>query len=196
MTRPSCTFQRTKPSIRKPERLRQEIPKLTHSVVDSGRQLEEKTPWTPAPHRCSIRKRVTRPALGGGGIGHELAGLKDEKLPAKKREAKHKDLLKAIAETRKTGPLQSSTVTPVPFQIHDGEMRAAANTPGKSVYELTAQTNAPVLTALRIEVLPVTGEAARHTPEGGFIVDQIEAWVILPDGRQDKIAFRSFRSGF
>jgi hypothetical protein len=82
----------------------------------------------------------------------------------------------------------------VPFQIRDGEMLAAANTPGKSVYELTAKAEAQVLTALRIEVLPLKGEAARHSPEDGFIVDKIEAWEIRPDGHQQKIAFRSFVS--
>ena len=86
----------------------------------------------------------------------ELADLKDEKIPAKKKEAKRKDLLKAIAETRADwlAPRQSRSPT-VPFQIHDGEMLAAANTPGKSVYELTAMVDAPVITRLRIEVLPL-----------------------------------------
>ena len=79
------------------------------------------------------------------------------------------------------------------FQIHDGEMLAAANTPGKSVYELTATRRASI-EALRIEVLPVTGEAARHTPEDGFIVDQIDAWIIQPMAARRRSQFRSFIS--
>ena len=71
---------------------------------------------------------------------------------------------------------------------------AAANTPGKSVYELTATVDAPAVTALRIEVSPANPKAARHTPEGGFIVNQIDAWVVQPDGHQDKVAFRHFIS--
>ena len=35
--------------------------------------------------------------------------------------------------------------------------------------------------------------SARHTPEDGFIVDQVDAWVIRPNGREEKIAFRYFR---
>ena len=73
-------------------------------------------------------------------------------------------------------------------------MRAAANTPGKSVYQLTATVDVPVMTALRIEVSPANGEVARHTPEDGFIVEQLDAWVIQPNGRQDKIRFRYFVS--
>lgn len=48
------------------------------------------------------------------------------------------------------------------------------------------------MTALRIEVLPLKPETARHTPEDGFIVDKTEAWVILPGGRQEKVAFQTF----
>ena len=73
-------------------------------------------------------------------------------------------------------------------------MRAAANTPGQSVYELTATVDAAVITALRIEVSPANAEVARHTPEDGFIVDQTDAWVIQPNGHRDKIPFRYFIS--
>src|SRR4029077_13127730 len=74
----------------------------------------------------------------------------------------------------------------------DGEMRAAANTPGKSAYELVAKSDLPVVTALRVEVLPTTGEVARHNPEDGYIVDQIEAWVIQPNRHEEKIRFHHF----
>jgi hypothetical protein len=47
---------------------------------------------------------------------------------------------------------------------------------------------------LRVEVLPTTGEAARHNPEDGFIVDQVQAWVIQPNGHQEKIRFHYFVS--
>jgi hypothetical protein len=117
--------------------------------------------------------------------------LPQEKLPAKKLERERKDLLKAIAEDRAAAN-SKAVKTPVAFQISDGEMRAAANTPGKAVYELTAKADAQVLTALRIQVLPLKPETTRHTPEDGFIVDKVEAWVIRPGGRQEKIAFRTF----
>ena len=182
-----------KDKARYPEaaRLQEEITKLTHSVVDLGRRLEETTRWTPFPIVAASASEALALRWEARELEDELAGLKDEKLSAKKKEAKHKDLLKAIAETRNLSRSKAA-VTPVAFQIHDGELRAAANTPGKSVYELAAKAEAPILTALRIEVLPVTGDAARHTPEGGFIVDQIDAWVVQPNGREDKIPFRYF----
>ncbi|HEX4485614.1 MAG TPA: DUF1553 domain-containing protein, partial [Terriglobales bacterium] len=73
-----------------------------------------------------------------------------------------------------------------------GEARAAANTPGTAVYDLTANADAQILTALRVEVLPQKPETTRHTPEDGFIVDKMEAWVAQPGGREEKIAFRTF----
>ena len=44
----------------------------------------------------------------------------------------------------------------------------------------------PSLTAIRIEVPPLDPEMARHTPEDGFIVDKVEAWVIQPSGQKTK----------
>src|SRR5579859_1247859 len=48
------------------------------------------------------------------------------------------------------------------------------------------------MTALRIEVAPVNSEIARHTPEAGFKVDRMDAWIVEPDGHEKKIAFRYF----
>ena len=53
-----------------------------------------------------------------------------------------------------------------------------------------------VLTAIRIEVPPLDPEIARHTPEDGFIVDKVQAWVIQPGGQKSQIAVPLFCSGF
>jgi len=174
-------------------RLQEEIANLTHSVVDFGRQLEGHAHWTPFPITAASASEELALRWEIGESERELAILKDEKISAKKKEIKRKDILKDIAETTKQA-LSKAGHAPVAFQIHDGEMRAAANTPGKSVYELTATVDAPVLTALRVEVLPINSEAARHTPEDGFVVDRIDGWVIQPNGHQDKISFRYFIS--
>jgi Protein of unknown function (DUF1553)/Protein of unknown function (DUF1549)/Planctomycete cytochrome C len=174
-------------------RLEQEIATLKRSVVDRGRQLEDQAHWTPLPITAASASEELALRWDVGELERELATVKDEKISTKKKEAKRKDFLKAIAETRERARSKAGD-KPVAFQIHDGEMRAAANTPGQSVYELTATVDVPVMTALRIEVSPVTGEAARHTPENGFIVDQVDAWVVQPNGRQDKIPFRYFIS--
>ena len=173
--------------------LQQEIAALTHSVVDQGRELEGRSQWTALPITAASASEAPALRWEADQLERELARLPHEKLPAKKRADKQKYLVKAIAETRKQAASKAGE-KPVAFQIHDGEMRAAANTPGQSVYELTATVDAPVVTALRIEVVPANPDTARHTPELGFIVDQIDAWVVQPNGHQDKIPFRYFIS--
>jgi hypothetical protein len=173
--------------------LQHEIATLTHSVVDFGRQLEGQTQWQPVAITAASASEGPAIRWEANQLERQLAGLPEEKISARKKERKRKDLLKAIAETTKQA-LSKAREKPVAFQIRDGEMRAAANTPGKSVYDLSATLDAPLITALRIEVLPANPEVARHTPEDGFIVDQVEAWVVHPNGRQDRIPFRYFIS--
>jgi hypothetical protein len=173
--------------------LQQEIAKLTRSVVDSGWQLEEQAHWTQLPITAAAASEELALQWEADQTERELAGVKDEKISAKKKEARRKDLLKEVAEARKLARSKAGAKRVV-FEIHDGEMRAAANTPGNSVYQLTATVDLPAITALRIEVPPANGEVARHTPEDGFIVDQLDAWVIPPSGRQEKIVFRYFVS--
>jgi hypothetical protein len=182
-----------KDKTRYPEaaRLQQEIANLTHSVVDSGRQLEGQSRWIPLPITTASASESLALDWAADELERQLAELKYKKMPAKKKEDDRKDLLKDIAETRKLARSKAAN-RPVAFQIHDGEMQAGANTPGKSVYELMATIDAPLMTALRIEVSPVTGSAARHNPEDGFIVDQLDAWVVQPSGRSDKVSFRYF----
>jgi hypothetical protein len=173
--------------------LQHEISRLTRSVVNSGRQSEEQAHWIPVPITAASASEALALQWEVAEQEEELAGVSYEKISAKKKEARKKELLKYIAETRERARAKAGN-RPVAFQIHDGEMRAAANTPGQSVYELTAKVDAPVATALRIEVSAAKPETARHTPEDGFIVDQVDAWVILPNGRKDKIRFRYFIS--
>ena len=173
--------------------LQHEIVNLTRSVVNLGRQLEEQAHWTQFPITAASANEELAMQWEANQLEQQLAGVTAEKISAKKKAAKRKDLLKAIAETQERARAKAANKL-VAFQVQDGEMRAAANTPGQSVYELTATVNAPVLTALRIEVSPVNADVASHTPEDGFIVDQVDAWVVQPSGRRDKIRFRYFIS--
>src|SRR5690348_13748312 len=59
-----------------------------------------------------------------------------------------------------------------------------------SVFELTAPFNVAQLTALRIEVPAADAVRDSHSPEKGFIINHVDAWVVRPDGGADKIAFR------
>jgi Protein of unknown function (DUF1549)/Protein of unknown function (DUF1553)/Planctomycete cytochrome C len=186
-------LQVPKDKARYPEaaRLQDEIANQTHSLVDFGRQMEAQSHWIPLP----ITKGSARESLAleweADELQRQLAELKYKKIPLKKKEADRKDLLKDIVDARKHARSKAAN-PPVAFRIQDGEMRAGAETPGKAVYELQAAIDMPLITALRVEVLPVTGSAARHNPEDGFIVEQMDAWVIQPSGRQDKITFNYF----
>ena len=180
-------------------RLQQEIASLTTSVVKAGRHLAEETPWMPVT--VTSARASESPALYFeiAELERQLAKLRGSKLPGKEPKAKEikdqakeiKELVKAIAEDRKRADL-TAKIRPITFPVHDGEFAAAANTPGKSVYEIKVSTTLAKLTALRIEVFPANPEVARHTPELGFIVNKLDAWIVGPNGHMNKIAFHNF----
>ena len=126
-------------------------------------------------------------------LEQQLAKLQqDTRMSAKEKDEDLNDLRETIAETRTrlvhakvTGPART-------FRIHDGEALTTAAAPPQFVYELTANADLPLVTAIRIEVPPLDLEKARHTPEDGFIVDKVEASVIQPGGNQRSIPFRYF----
>jgi len=184
-------------------KLQDEIANLSQEVTDQGRKLEGNAKWTALPITAASASEALALRWIAGDLERELVAFDHEKQPEKPltakeiakrikdRQQRRKDLVKAIAETKKDA-IKKAKDRPTVFQTSDGEMHAAANTPGKSVYELTAATNAPVITAVKLEVFPVSGDAARHNPELGFIVSQIEGWVIRPSGSAEKIHFRYF----
>ncbi len=173
--------------------LQQQIAALLHSVESADRQVEQKTEWKPLPIQTAGANEA--PALEPliPELEKNLADLqKDKKLAPDKKAQGVKELRTRIAGTklkiahsRAGGPAKT-------FTIHDGEALTNADTPALFFYELTANANLPVVTAIRIEVPPLNADKARHTPENGFIVDKVEGWVISPSGEKTKIAFRSF----
>src|SRR4029077_1700492 len=171
--------------------LQQEIAKLSHATMNLGRQLESQAKWMPLPITNASANEALALEWEAANSERELAVLDKDKLSPKEKKDQRKYLLSTIAENRKRSRSRVANAS-IPFQVQDCEMRAAANTPGKSAYELVATADVQTITALRIEVVPTTGEAARHNPEDGFIVDQVEAWVVQPNGHQDKIRFRYF----
>src|SRR5437660_7657648 len=78
------------------------------------------------------------------------------------------------------------------FQIQNGEAFAGPDTPPESFYELAATSNIPAVTAIKVEVPPIDSEKARTDPENGFIVQEVRASVLYPDGHKERIPFRSF----
>ena len=184
-----------KDKSRDPEafQLQQELAKVRHEVVSQGRLIEEQSQWTPmgiitasANEAIALRWEISE-------LQRQLAHLKEKKLRPKKENSTRKYLVTTIAETKEA---LAKTGKATALQIHDGGLQAGPNLPGKAAYELMAKTDLPVMTALRIEVAPANSETARHTPELGFIVDRIDAWIVQPDGQEKKIAFRYFIPDF
>lgn len=180
-------------------RLQQEIAALTTDVVNRGRNLEADSQWTPVMMTSATASEAPALRFEIVELERQLEELKQKKLPGKELEAKELkyrakevgELAKAIAEEKQRASV-TAKVRPVSFQVHDGEFAAAANTPGKSVYEIKASASLPKLTAFRIEVFPANTETARHTPELGFIVNKVDAWIAAPGGRASKIHFQTF----
>ena len=179
--------------------LQQEIAALTTEAVDKGRELVAQTQWTPI--KAASVTASEAPALRWEivDLQRQFAELKERELPGLEPKAKElKDRAKLLKETAKAIEddkklvIAKANVKPTAFPVHDNDFAAAATTPGKSVYQIAAITDLPRITALRVEILPANPEVARHTPELGFIVDKLEAWVIGPGGREKKIAFHNF----
>ncbi len=174
-------------------RLQDEIAHRIHSQEDSDRALVAKSNWQPAPILKAEANEieVLEPKIAD--LEQKLAKLKSEKMPPQKKENEMKDLLDNLAVAKKRLARAKAVAAPAKtFHLHDGEALADVTTPPESFYELTAAAKIPVITAIRVEVPPADAEKARHTPENGFIVDEVRAWLVQPDGHKERIVFRYF----
>lgn len=168
--------------------IQQDLRKAVREVVAQGRQAEAATQWQPLPVATATASEGLAVLREAKEFERQLAHLKDEKLSAKDAASKRKYLVAAIAEAHQ----KARSRKPVSLQIKGEEVIAGPNVPGKAVYALTAKAEIAPLTALRIAVDPANQEAARHSPELGFIVDRIDAWLVHPGGKKEKINFRYF----
>ena len=168
--------------------LQQELAKLRFAVVSQGRQLEQQSQWSPVRIGSATASAALASQWEVSEFERMLADLKRQKLAPKKEKDRRKYLQQVIADARKRAQAESGKVTPLP--ISEGDLRAGTEISGKQAYELTAKVDVPLITALRIEVDPANGEIARHTPELGFIVDRIDAWIMGDGGQERKIVFR------
>src|SRR5262249_40156343 len=144
--------------------------------------------WTPVRVTSATASEALASQWQAAEFERELARLKDEKLTPKKEQTERKDLLDAIAEKKKEAAAKAGRVTPL--QIRNGNVEVGPDVPGKVVYELNVTLDGPTITALRIEVDPANADTARHTPEPGFILDRVDAWIVQPGGQEKKITFR------
>jgi Protein of unknown function (DUF1553)/Protein of unknown function (DUF1549)/Planctomycete cytochrome C len=173
--------------------IQDEMAQRIHSQEDSDRVLVANSDWQPAPIQAADANEVVvlKPKIAD--LEQDLAKLKAKKMPAKQKAEETKGLLDSIAVAKKRLAHAEAVGAPAKtFHLHDGEALADATTPPESFYELTAAPTIPLITAIQIEVPPFDAQKARHTPENGFIVDEVRAWIVQPDGRKDKIPFRYF----
>jgi Protein of unknown function (DUF1553)/Protein of unknown function (DUF1549)/Planctomycete cytochrome C len=168
--------------------LQQELAKLRSEVVSRGRQLEEQSQWSPLRIASATASAALASKWDASELERKLAGLKGEKLTPKEEKDQRKDLLEAIADDKKRAKAEAGKVTAL--QMSDGDLQVSSDISGKQTYVLTAKVDVPAITALRIEVYPANSEIARHTPELGFIVDRLDAWVMEDRGQEQKIVFR------
>lgn len=167
--------------------LEDEIAKLESAVVSRGRQFEQQSQWSSIPIVSATASAALAAQWEASQLEHELAEQKGKKLDPKKEEER-KDLPQAIADVRKKSHDERGKETQL--LISNGDLRAGSDISGMQAYELTAKVDMPLVSALRIEVDPANSEIARHTPDLGFIVDRIDAWVTAEGGREKRITLR------
>jgi hypothetical protein len=160
------------------ERLQKQIQSVRQSLVADMREADaDARQWKPLPiQQASISEALAIKAL----LAKELNSKqhKGDAKQAKQIKQLQEDLARAQAH-----PPEARLI------IRDGMAESKGTVPRNTVFELTAPANVASLTALRIEVPPANADAA-HSPEKGFIVNHVDAWIVRPDGSADKVAFR------
>jgi hypothetical protein len=190
---PSLTVPKDKARYPEAAAIQKEMGDLIHNIEASDRQMVEKTKWRPLPVQMAVANEV--PALEKilSQLNSSVEKMQRDKAQSAKAKADQlgdinasiKDVKTRLDLARVSGPART-------FRIQAGEVFTGAKVPPQSYYELTADANLPAVTAIRIEVPPLDAGKALHTPENGFIVDHIEAWLVQPGGEREKIDFRNF----
>jgi hypothetical protein len=191
---PTLKVPKDKSRYAEAAQIQQQMASLLRPMEASDRQLESTAEWKPLPIQNAVANEipVLEPIIPE--MEKRLAELeKDKKLSPSKKDDQVKDLRSTIFDTRKRLAEARAAGGPAKaFTLHDGEAFAKPEVPPQSFYELTANANLPRLTAIRIETPPLNAETARHTPENGFIVNEVRGWVISASGQKSKITFRYF----
>jgi mono/diheme cytochrome c family protein len=189
---PNLYVPKNKAQYQQAAEIQQEIKPLLHSLVEADRQLVNSAAWTQLPIESAGADEV--PALEGR-LPDDLKYLaelhKEKAPPARKAEdvSNQQERIRVVrqrlaAAKARRGPART-------FHIRNGEVFAEPATPPQSVYELTGR-NSSAFSAIRVEVVPLDPTKARHTPEDGFVVDWVKAWIIRRDGGKERIPFRAF----
>ena len=191
---PSVRFPKDSSRLSEASRMQQEISSVLHALTISDRDAVEKYEWNPAPIQSAAANEVM--ALVPRLREHQAYLLKirkNRRLTSKEKAEDITNQLVTIEITKKRLKKAIARGKPaMTFQIQNGEAFAGPDTPPESFYELTATSNIPAVTAIKVEVPPMDSEKARTDPENGFIVQEVQASVLYPDGHQERMPFRSF----
>lgn len=169
-------------------KLQQELAKLESALISRGRWLEQESQWSPIRIVSATASASLAAQWEASELERQLANLKPGKLTAKKEKEQRKYLQQAISDAHKRA--RADVGKKIALAISDGDLQAGTNISGKQAFELTAKVDAPVITALCIEVYPGNREIAGHTPDLGFIVDRVEAWVSDDKGNERSVPLR------
>jgi hypothetical protein len=171
-----------------------QIASLSDEVVEAGRRIAADTgQWKPLTIAAADSDKTE-------GLHRQLAIFKEEG-PYLYADAgdltpqSQRDLIAAYLTEfyKQDAAAKDSERVLVPYEIRDGEAWAKRdNISEAAISRFTAALDVTTLNALRLEVLPQDAEVARSSPEDGFVIQSIDAWLIAPDGREEKIQFSTF----
>ena len=172
--------------------LQRRLSSLSRTIVEMGRDAAGTANWRTLPimeasvdEALGLRRFLSDLQQGVPQRGQEFVAANTPKDYRRIRDLLIKNIrnrLMKVTPSTESGALR----------VQDGNLEIVGNIPEQAVIESIAQPGAGTLTALRLQVSPKEPNKARHTPEVGFIVDRVDAWVRHSDGREDKIAFRYF----
>lgn len=185
---PTMRVPKDKSRYAEASQLENEVRGLLRSVEEMDRTLEEKTQWKQLPIESTVADEVSAIEPMIPGMEKALETLKADKKNERIAGAK-----KVLEETKAELARAKAAGGPArTFTLRNGEAWANADTPARSFYQIIAKANVSQITALRISVPPINADTARHTPENGFIVSKVQAWVISPDGQKQPVSFSYF----
>jgi hypothetical protein len=190
---PNLRVPKNKAQYAEAAQMQQEATGLLRSVIAADREVVVRAEWKKAPIQTAAANDAPALEQRLPADYEYLRSLRKGKgTPAEKAEAVSNQLETINGVKRRLAIARARGGPAKTFRIADGEAFAEPNTPPQSYYELVASSDLSTISAIRVEVPPVNAEKARHTPEDGFVVEKVQAWLLEPDGRKERIALRSF----
>lgn len=155
--------------------LQRDITAATNRIVSESRKVFEASDWKGLP----IRKASVSEVLA---VERAIEEAKATKAPAP-TPRQIAQLQERLAAARKLPPVAG-------FKFDKGAAEKTGTVPMTSVLEFVADAGSTPMSALRIESFPADLAKAIHSPEKGYIVSRIDAWVLRPGQPDEKIVFK------